>query len=60
MVAEGIAMNTVTFNACISACEEAGKWKEALSLLQMMDAASQKKTTISYNAAMSACGAVGK
>ncbi|CAE6922469.1 unnamed protein product [Symbiodinium sp. KB8] len=60
MVAEGIAMNTVTFNACISACEEAGKWKEALSLLQMMDAASQKKTTISYNAAMSACGAAGK
>ena len=49
----GLELTTISFNTGISACDEAGRWKDALCLLYNMETA--QVSEISFNAAISAC-----
>jgi len=60
MEAAGVAPNTITYNAAISACEKGGEWERALELLGGMEAAGVAPNTVTYNAAISACEKGGK
>ena len=47
--------NTVTSSACVSACDTAGAWLQALLVSQTMDAARVAKNLFTFNAFMSCC-----
>eukprot|EP00913_Durusdinium_trenchii_P002491 g2303.t1 len=49
--------DVISFNATISACEKAGKWQNALVLLEAADFLAD---VITYNASISACEKAGK
>jgi pentatricopeptide repeat protein len=51
-----VELNTISFNAAISACEKGDEWQRALGLLESMGKDIVKLSTVSYSAAISACG----
>jgi pentatricopeptide repeat protein len=55
MATVGVAPNTISYSAAISACEKGMQWKEALRLLRDMASKGVQPNTISYSAAISAC-----
>ena len=46
----------ITYCCAISACQEAGRWRQAAALLQMAEAQSVKADAPMVNAAIGACG----
>ena len=50
-----MALNVISFNAVISACEKGGQWQRALSLLDDMHRAGVTLNAISFNAAILTC-----
>ena len=49
------ALQAITFNSSISACEACGCWKLALRLLNDMSEAILSPTAVTYGAAIGAC-----
>ena len=56
---EANVANVISFSTCITACEKAGTWQEALEILQMLEAYALPNV-ISFNAAMSSCEKVAE
>ena len=55
LLLNGMKGNTVSFNACLSACEGAGELQQALNLLEFMDLQAVRADVVSFSAILSAC-----
>lgn len=60
MRGKGVAPNSFTFNAVMTACDRGGQWRMALALFEKMRAAGVAPDVISYAAAIQACGRGGQ
>ena len=60
MECKGVDLDTIAYNAAISACEMGGKWERALELQTEMERKGIVADTITCNALISACGKGGK
>ena len=59
--AGGVALNTFTFNAAISACAKGGEWQKALDLVdELKQQRGLEPDVITYTAAISACAKGGQ
>ena len=55
LTAEGVEPNIITFNALISACAKAGKWRLALKVFKQMQKQNVAPDTISFSSLITAC-----
>jgi len=55
MATSRVELDTITYNAAVSACEKGGQWAWALELLADMEVCRVGLDTITYTAAISAC-----
>ncbi|CAM9221077.1 unnamed protein product [Ectocarpus fasciculatus] len=53
-------VDVVTFSAAVAACRDGGEWRQALALMEEMQAAGIKPDQIAYGTAVSACAMAGQ
>ena len=55
-----VEMNTLIYNAAVSACSKCGEWEKALALLSLMVQGRMEMDTTTYNAAMTALARIDR